>query len=145
MKILPSPDNVQARVLETNHAILALRTGDMRSAQEWSERLEARDESPRQSMNAMRDAIQLFLALEQGRLQRAVELGESLSRVDLSFPFDSNLAIVPEALAELRRRLGQKRAGRQLLEKAAETMGRFNAPCRRQILARLGCRIWQSD
>jgi tetratricopeptide (TPR) repeat protein len=145
MKILPAPENAQMRVLEINHSILALRTGDFRAAQNWCARLVDRPDSPRKSLNAMRDAIAIFVALEGGRLDHAMRLGERLRQVDLSFPFDSNLSIVPESLAELERRVGRKAAGREILATAAETMGRFNVPCRAQILRRLRTRTWTED
>ncbi len=145
MQILPGPDSVQAHVLETNQAILALRVGDLERAKVWSERLAARPDSPRKSLNALRDAILVLVALENGQLRIAIALGERLRQVDLSFPFASNLAAIPLALAELERRLGRKGKGRELLARAAELMGPHNAPCRRQIAERLTARIWRES
>ncbi len=145
IRMLPSPENVQARVLETNHAILAIRTGNLEAAQRWSARLAERQPSARQSLNLIRDAVSIFVALEAGRLKDAISLGERLQEVDLSFPFDSNLAVIPEALAELRRRLGEKAEGQRLLKEAAEQMGHYNVPCKRQLLQRLRSRIWRES
>jgi hypothetical protein len=145
MKMLPAPENPQMRVLEINHGILALRTGDIDAAGSWSARLAERPDSPRKSLNVLRDAIAIFVALEDGRLDHAMQLGDRLRSVDLSFPFDSNLSVVPEALAELHLRLGRKEQGRRLLARAAEEMGQFNVPCRVQILKRLRAKVWSAN
>jgi len=127
----------QASFLAVNRAILAIRQGDALAAVPHLDTLDDLPDSPRASAQILATAIRVIVRLEQGRLSEALQAGSELARVDLGFPFSSNLSLVAEAMSELLRRSGKGNESVAFLGKALRMMGRHNVPCANQLRRRL--------
>jgi tetratricopeptide (TPR) repeat protein len=131
------PAEVQRGAMAVNHAILCLRTGDFPGAEEQLEVLGGRPQVFGRTIEVLSNAVRLLVALESGRLSEARSCGRTLEDCDLSFPFASNLALVPEARAELMRRQGHRHHALDYLRDSLRVMGGANVPCERQLAKRI--------
>ncbi len=122
MRFVVGPKAVELQTLTINQAVLRIRKGDVLAARPFLEQVAAWRPSPRESLNSLHDACSLIVALEEGRLGAAEGLFSVLSSLDLTFPFSSDLSLVPLARAKFLRRVGHIDEARGTLREAARSM-----------------------
>lgn len=124
------PSDRERGAISLNLAILSLRRGEIGRALDFVDELADLPMRLSRTITAIAESVRLIVALERGRLGVAAELAEGLRQVDLSFPFASNLSLVPEALAEFMRRQGRLDGAQRFLVESAALMGAANVPAR---------------
>jgi tetratricopeptide (TPR) repeat protein len=127
------PADLQRGAMAVNHAILAVRTENIPGAEPHIANVNEMIPFFGRTIEMLSKAVRLLVALEFGRLAEAKAWGMELESCDLSFPFASNLALVPEALAELMRRQGHSSAALAYLRQVHSRMADTNVPCGLQL------------
>jgi hypothetical protein len=122
MRFVVGPDTVELQTLTINRCVLAVRRGDPSGAARWIDAARRWRPSPRESLNSIHDACSLIVAVKEGRLSEAEKVHSTLQQVDLTFPFSSDLSLVPIALATFLRHTGRPEEASQLLAEAASKM-----------------------
>lgn len=135
--LFEQPSVYVQRFVAINRAILRIRQSGALSAADQLEILDDLGDSPRASAVFLTAAIRLLVRLEEGRLEEANAISVGLEQMDLTYPFSSNMALVPIARAELLRRRGKRGEAIKALRTAADSMRLFCMPAARQIAERL--------